>query len=268
MEELIKVQVRNDRQLASARDLYKGLDLKIRFSLWVQKNFKEFTEGEDFMSVSTDTDMPNGGVKHIQDYLITIDMAKELCMMSKTEKGKEVRQYFIRVEKRFNEIKAMSIPKPDSYMIEDPIKRAERWIEEAKERQELEHKNEKLQDKIDKDADDVVFARAIRYSHHAIPIRELADILTQNGFTIGQNQLYKLLRDEKYLSKQKDFWNLPMSSKVKAGYFRVIHKVTRDGRPYRKTLVTPEGQKHLINKALKGKFDDNYQKVIVSTLGI
>lgn len=112
------------------------------------------------------------------------------------------------------------------------------------------------------------FARAIRYSHHAIPIRELADILTQNGFTIGQNQLYKLLRDEKYLSKQKDFWNLPMSSKVKAGYFRVIHKVTRDGRPYRKTLVTPEGQKHLINKALKGKFDDNYQKVIVSTLGI
>ena len=55
MEELIKVQVRNDRQLASARDLYKGLDLKIRFSLWVQKNFKEFTEGEDFMSVSTDT---------------------------------------------------------------------------------------------------------------------------------------------------------------------------------------------------------------------
>jgi anti-repressor protein len=45
------------------------------------------------------------------------------------------------------------VAKPDSYMIEDPVKRAERWIEEAKERQELEHKNEKLQDKIDKDAD-------------------------------------------------------------------------------------------------------------------
>lgn len=268
MKSLIVIQTKNDQQLVSARSLYKGLELKIRFSLWVSKNFENFEEGQDFTSVSTDTVVNNGARKPIQDYLLTIDMAKELCMMSKTEKGKEVRQYFIRVEKRFNEIKAMSIPKPDSYMIEDPIKRAERWIEEAKERQELEHKNEKLQDKIDKDADDVVFARAIRYSHHAIPIRELADILTQNGFTIGQNQLYKLLRDEKYLSKQKDFWNLPMSSKVKAGYFRVIHKVTRDGRPYRKTLVTPEGQKHLINKALKGKFDDNYQKVIVSTLGI
>ena len=268
MEELIKVQVKNNRQLVSARDLYQGLEVKRRFSAWWEQNSKGFEEGEDFTSVLTSTVVANGARKPIQDYLLTIDMAKELCMMSKTEKGKEVRQYFIRVEKRFNEIKAMNIPKPDSYMIEDPIKRAERWIEEAKERQELEHKNEKLQDKIDKDADDVVFARAIRYSHHAIPIRELADILTQNGFTIGQNQLYKLLRDEKYLSKQKDFWNLPMSSKVKAGYFRVIHKVTRDGRPYRKTLVTPEGQKHLINKALKGKFDDNYQKVIVSTLGI
>lgn len=268
MEELIKIQVKNDRQLVNARDLYKGLEVKRRFSAWWEQNSKGFEENEDFTSVLTSTVVANGARKPIQDYLVTIDMAKELCMMSKTEKGKEVRQYFIRVEKRFNEIKAMSIPKPDSYMIEDPIKRAERWIEEAKERQELEHKNEKLQDKIDKDADDVVFARAIRYSHHAIPIRELADILTQNGFTIGQNQLYKLLRDEKYLSKQKDFWNLPMSSKVKAGYFRVIHKVTRDGRPYRKTLVTPEGQKHLINKALKGKFDDNYQKVIVSTLGV
>lgn len=184
--------------------------------------------------------------------------------------GKAALQFKLMYIDAFNKMEnaLKKVAKPDSYMIEDPVKRAERWIEEAKERQELEHKNEKLQDKIDKDADDVVFARAIRYSHHAIPIRELADILTQNGFTIGQNQLYKLLRDEKYLSKQKDFWNLPMSSKVKAGYFRVVHKVTRDGRPYRKTLVTPEGQKHLINKALKGKFDDNYQKVLVSTLGV
>lgn len=266
MKEIIPVQVRNDRQLVSARELHKALDYKSRFSRWVEQNFTQFDEEIDFMSVQSCTNMPNGGVKPIQDYLLTIDMAKELCMMSYTEKGKEIRQYFIQVEKAYKSQK--NLQNMDSYMIDDPIKRAERWIEEAKERQELEHKNEKLQDKIDKDADDVVFARAIRYSHHAIPIRELADILTQNGFTIGQNQLYKLLRDEKYLSKQKDFWNLPMSSKVKAGYFRVIHKVTRDGRPYRKTLVTPEGQKHLINKALKGKFDDNYQKVIVSTLGI
>ncbi|WP_195589381.1 phage antirepressor KilAC domain-containing protein [Lactobacillus paragasseri] len=105
MQELIKVEVRNDRQLVSARDLYKGLGLKIRFSLWVSKNFEGFEEGQDFTSVSIDTEVQNnGGIqkRKLQDYLLTIDMAKELCMMSKTEKGKEVRKYFIQVEKDWN----------------------------------------------------------------------------------------------------------------------------------------------------------------------
>ena len=106
MQELIKVQVHNDQQLVSARDLYKGLELKIRFSLWVSKNFDSFEEGQDFTSVSTDTEVSNNGgvqVRKLQDYLLTIDMAKELCMMSKTEKGKEVRKYFIEVERKWND---------------------------------------------------------------------------------------------------------------------------------------------------------------------
>lgn len=102
MNELIKIQVKNDRQLVSARDLYKALNYQSRFSRWVKQNFSQFEQGEDFMSVQSCTDMPNGGTKPIQDYLLTIDMAKELCMMSYTEKGKEVRKYFIQVEKNWN----------------------------------------------------------------------------------------------------------------------------------------------------------------------
>lgn len=102
MKSLIVIQIKNDQQLVSARSLYKGLELKIRFSLWVSKNFESFEEGQDFTSVSTDTVVNNGARKPIQDYLLTIDMAKELCMMSKTEKGKEVRKYFIQVEKNWN----------------------------------------------------------------------------------------------------------------------------------------------------------------------
>ena len=102
MKELINIQVKNDRQLVSARDLYKALNYQGRFSRWVKQNFSQFEQGEDFMSVQSCTDMPNGGTKPIQDYLLTIDMAKELCMMSYTEKGKEVRKYFIQVEKNWN----------------------------------------------------------------------------------------------------------------------------------------------------------------------
>lgn len=103
MKELIKVTVQNDQQLVSARELYKGLGLKIRFSLWVSKNFGDFEEGQDFMSVSIDTDMPNGGTKPLQDYALTIDMAKQLCLMSRTEKGKQYRKYLIEVERKWND---------------------------------------------------------------------------------------------------------------------------------------------------------------------
>ena len=253
MEELIKIQVKNDRQLVNARDLYKGLEVKRRFSAWWEQNSKGFEENEDFTSVLTSTVVANGARKPIQDYLVTIDMAKELCMMSKTEKGKEVRKYFIQVEKDWNS--------PDMIM--------HRALEVSNSRiklltaknQSLASKNKDLQDQIDRDAEDVTFAKAIRYSNHSIKVRELAAILTQNGFQIGQNQLYQLLRLEHYISKHG---TLPMGDKIKRGYFRVSHG-TKNGHAWSTTLVTPEGQKHIINKALRGKFDDSYQKVIVST---
>ena len=253
MEELIKIQVKNDRQLVNARDLYKGLEVKRRFSAWWEQNSKGFEENEDFTSVLTSTVVANGARKPIQDYLVTIDMAKELCMMSKIEKGKEVRKYFIQVEKDWNS--------PDMIM--------HRALEVSNSRiklltaknQSLASKNKDLQDQIDRDAEDVTFAKAIRYSNHSIKVRELAAILTQNGFQIGQNQLYQLLRLEHYISKHG---TLPMGDKIKRGYFRVSHGV-KNGHAWSTTLVTPEGQKHIINKALRGKFDDSYQKVIVST---
>lgn len=256
MEELIKIQVKNDRQLVNARDLYKGLEVKRRFSAWWEQNSKGFEENEDFTSVLTSTVVANGARKPIQDYLVTIDMAKELCMMSKTEKGKEVRKYFIQVEKDWNS--------PDMIM--------HRALEVSNSRiklltaknQSLASKNKDLQNQIDRDAEDVTFAKAIRYSNHSIKIRELAAILTQNGFQIGQNQLYQLLRLEHYISKHG---TLPMGDKIKRGYFRVTHGV-KNGHAWSTTLVTPEGQKHIINKALRGKFDDSYQKVIVSTFEI
>ena len=136
------------------------------------------------------------------------------------------------------------------------------------EKKELKDTNAKQAAKIARDADDVVFAKAIRYSHHAISIGELAEILTQNGFVIGRNQLFQLLREEKYLSSFNHSWNVPMTQMVKRGLFRITHNLTRDGRGYSQTWVTPKGQKHIINKALRGKFDNTYQKVMVSTLNV
>ena len=176
--ELIKVTVKNDQQLVSARELHKGLELTTRFSKWVDQNFRDFASGTDFMSVTTVTDMPNGGTKPIQDYALTIDMAKQLCLLSRTKKGKEYREYLIQIEKNWNNPdmivqRALAIQNNKIQMLEH-------------EKKLLEDKSAKQAQKIARDADDVVFAKAIRYSHHAISIGELAEILTQNGFVIGK----------------------------------------------------------------------------------
>lgn len=105
MKELINIQVKNDRQLVSARELHKGLGLKKKFSAWWEQNSKDFEEGIDFAREpeSYQVQLGNGATKLMNDYFLTIDMAKELCMMSKTEKGKEVRKYFIEVERKWND---------------------------------------------------------------------------------------------------------------------------------------------------------------------
>lgn len=106
MEELIKVTTKGDTQVVSARELYKGLEIKKRFSAWVSNNFKDFIEDVDFKGVLISTPFnpkyPDGKQQELQDYAITISMAKELCMMSHTELGKKYRKYFLELERKWN----------------------------------------------------------------------------------------------------------------------------------------------------------------------
>lgn len=89
-------------QAVSARELYKGLDISKRFSEWFSINSKDFIEGEDFTSVLTSTLVNNGAKREIQDYAISLDMAKSICLMSRTELGKKYRNYLIKLEKAWN----------------------------------------------------------------------------------------------------------------------------------------------------------------------
>lgn len=104
MKEIIKVTTNEyGNQLVSARDLHKGLEVKTRFSLWVEQNFKNFREEIDYSYVvSTTQQNQHGGIKEIDDYALLIDMAKHIAMSTGTTKGFEIREYFIEVEKKFN----------------------------------------------------------------------------------------------------------------------------------------------------------------------
>ena len=100
---MINIKENNGQQLISARELHKKLNVTTRFSKWVEQNFGDFIQNEDFTSVTAVTLVNNGATRPIQDYDITIDMAKELCMMTHSQLGKAYRKYFIEVERRWND---------------------------------------------------------------------------------------------------------------------------------------------------------------------
>lgn len=268
MEELIKVREKNNQQLVSARELHKGLGLSGRFSRWVNNNLELFVENEDFYKCTSSTVVNNGAVRELEDYLLTIDTAKQLAMIARTEKSKLYRAYFLQLEKNWNSpdmVMHRALEFSNQRVKQLQLKNQkllEENFQQKAENQKLVETNIKQAERIEKDKDDVLFSRSIRTADRAISIRELSVLLTQNGFKIGQHQLFALLRQTKYLSSMKSTWNLPNIARVKSGYFRVVHKVSYEGVPYRQTLVTVKGQKHLINKALRGKFDDAYNKIV------
>lgn len=102
---LIPVNYDEEQPTVSARELYKSLEISKRFSAWFDANSQGFIEGEDFTGVLLGTEVQNNGgiqIRELQDYNLTVDMAKHICLMSRTEKGKQCRQYLIDLEKAWN----------------------------------------------------------------------------------------------------------------------------------------------------------------------
>ena len=212
MEELIKIKKENDQQLVSARDLHKALEVKTRFSQWTEQNFKMFEEGTDFTTVVVTTLVNNGARRELQDYVVTIDMAKELCMMSKTPKGKEVRQYFIKVEKAWN----------DPQMI---IQRGYDLL-----------KNENLQLKlvIKEQAPKIGYYDQVIDKNGLTNFRDTAKMLGWKPRAFNQ-----VLEDHGYIYRTGSKKTIkPYSEYVTKGYFEI--KDTSSG--FTQTLITPKGR--------------------------
>nr|DAI25435.1 MAG TPA: repressor domain protein [Caudoviricetes sp.] len=140
------------------------------------------------------------------------------------------------------------LQRPDSYMIDDPIERAKRWIEEAQERLAL-------QAKVEADAPKVLFADAVATSKDSCLVGQLAKVLRQNGYDIGQNRLFDYLRNEGYLCKSGENRNMPTQRSIDAGWFEIkegtLYNLDGTVRITRTPKVTNKGQIYFVNKFLK-----------------
>ncbi len=96
MNEIIKVNYENDRPTVLARELHDFLEVKTAFKDWFPRMCEYgFSEGIDFSSFLSES----SGGRPAQDAQLTIEMAKEICMLQRNERGKQARQYFIQWEK-------------------------------------------------------------------------------------------------------------------------------------------------------------------------
>lgn len=106
MNELIKVNYENDRPTVSARELHEFLEVKTEYRHWFPRMCEYgFTENVDFNPVKNDQVQNEGSrmvTRSMDDAQLTIEMAKEICMLQRNDKGKQARQYFINLEKAWN----------------------------------------------------------------------------------------------------------------------------------------------------------------------
>lgn len=235
MNEIINITLNDNHEpVVSGRQLHEALGVKTAYKDWFPRMTEYgFTEGEDFSSFLS----KSTGGRPSQDHIIKLDMAKEIAMIQRTDRGKQVRQYFIQVEKDFNS--------PEKIMARALLM--------------ADQKVHKLEAQIKADRPKVLFADAVSASKSSCLIGELAKILKQNGIDIGQNKLFQWLRSNGYLiSRRGESWNQPTQKSMKLGLFELkktnINHADGHTTVNTTTKVTGKGQQYFINKFLNQEY--------------
>lgn len=233
MNDLIRVDYSGEKPAVSARELHEFLEVSTDFRHWFQRMCEYgFADGEDYRTFLTDrVDGLPGKPRH--DAAVTIDMAKEICMLQRNEKGKMARQYFLQLERDWNS--------PEKVM--------------ARALQIADRRIKKLESKVQADAPKVLFADSVAASTSTILISELAKILRQNGVNTGEKRLFRWMRENGYLVKRNGTdYNMPTQMSMELGILKVKETVVchSDGHTSisKTPKVTGKGQTYFLNKFL------------------
>lgn len=238
MNELLNVNF--DTQTVSARELHEQLHIGTKFTTWFER-MKEygFTEGNEFFPKMGETS-ESGGRPSV-DYDISVDMAKQICMIQRTPEGKQCRQYLLDLEKAWNT--------PEQVMAR-ALKIANRTIDSLKEH------NTKLIEDCERMKPKEIFADAVSASKTSILIGDLAKLICQNGCQIGQKRLFEWMRANGYLILRKGSdYNMPTQRSMEMGLFEIKESTHLNGDGLNVISKTPrvtgKGQQYFINKFLR-----------------
>ena len=240
MYELFKVNYDNERITLSARELHEFLGINTQYTKWFERMAEYgFNENVDYQAISQKRLTAQGNETTYTDHQITIEMAKEIAMLQRNEKGKQARQYFIELEKKWNSPEAV-------------INRALEYS--RKQVKALMLENSELKPKA-------IFADAVSASKTSILVGELAKVLNANGIDIGQKRLFAWLRDNHYLMQKGESYNLPTQKSMDLGLMEIKKSTVNnaDGsiRTVTTTKITGKGQIYFVNKFLNAQNDND-----------
>lgn len=241
----LKINYEVGHPTVSARELHEGLEITERFSSWFDRMARYgFYENEDFTGCKVFNTLAK---QELKDYMVSIDMAKQICMLQRSDKGKQYRQYFLDLEKAWNT--------PEQIMAR-ALKMADKKIGS------LINKNHLLEADVNRMKPKEIFADALSISKNSILIGELAKLLKQNGIDIGQNRLFEWLRSNGYLIKRKGTdYNMPQQRSMEMGLFEIKETcITHsDGHTSinKTSKVTGKGQCYFVNKFVGGSVEVN-----------
>lgn len=235
---LITVNYNSDQPTVLGRDLHKALDIKTAYKDWFPRMCEYgFTEGADYSSFLSDRSDGKAG-KPRTDHQLTIPMAKEICMIQRSDLGKQCRQYFLKIEEQWNS--------PEAIMSR-ALQLANRKLDDLKK------VNLKLTTQIEEDKPKVIFANAVAAANTSILVGDLAKLIKQNGVDIRQRRLFAWLRENGYLIKRKgNDYNMPTQRSMEMKLFEIKETAVThsDGHVTvnKTTKVTGKGQQYFINK--------------------
>ena len=226
--ELIKITTNEEgKKLVSARELHEFLGLQKRFSAWIEQYIKVdneylFLEGEDFTSVLTSTVVNNGAKRELQDYAITINMAKEISMVTKNDKGKQARKYFIQCEKQLKQTQQPQLPQTYLEALKSLVASEEERLRLEEEKKQLIEEKDQLQSTLDK----------FLSTKGLYDIGTFAKVLDIPK--LGRNNMFKWFKTHSYLMSS----NEPYQQYMK---YSSVKNVEKFSMVVIKTLLKPEG---------------------------
>lgn len=241
MNELISVNYDNDRPTVLGRDLHEKLGIKTRYNDWFARMCEfGFVENQDYVCYSNLSSENQRGGQNKIDHQLTLDTAKQICMLQRSDAGRRYREYFLEIERKWN----------------DPVTSMARSLVYAnRQLASVTGQLEEANRQIEADRLKVVFANAVSASESSILVRDMAKILKQNGADEvgGEKKLFAWLREHGYLT----LTNQPMQRYLNQGLFEVTEGTSQ--KPgcapfvYFTTRITGKGQQYFVNLFIRGK---------------